>query len=64
MKNADAAGGVAGNLEKAEKNLRIEKKYLQNTKLSYIMNHVVTLIAMKREVAARRRGFSVERMSS
>lgn len=43
---------------------RTGKKGLQKQGISYIMNHVVTLIAMKREVAAPMRGFSVERMSS
>ena len=40
------------------------KKALPISGISFIIALVVTLIAMKREVAARERGFSVERMSS
>ena len=48
-----------------EKNSIINfKKVLPNRAFSYILIHVVTLIAMKREVATHMRGFSVERMSS
>ncbi len=45
-------------------NIKNLKKCLQNTDLSFIMISVVTLIAMKREVAVQKCGFSVERMSS
>ena len=48
-----------------EKNSIINfKKVLPNRAFSYTLIHVVTLIAMKREVATHMRGFSVERMSS
>ena len=40
------------------------KKTLPIPRFSFIIAHVVTLIAMKREVAAQGAGFSVERMSS
>ena len=40
------------------------KKYLQSKKKSFILTFAVTLIAVKREVAAFVAGFSVERMSS
>lgn len=40
------------------------KNNLQEPDLSYILNVAVTLIAMKREVAARCGRFSAERMSS
>lgn len=44
--------------------LGICKKTLPIPGISFIISHVVTLIAMKREVAAQGAGFSVERMSS
>ena len=45
-------------------NTKKSKKGLQNASVSYILCLAVALIAMKREVAAHRGRFSVERMSS
>lgn len=42
----------------------LSKKILQTGKISCILAIAVTLIALKREVAARCGRFSVERMSS
>ena len=47
-----------------QKNTKSGTKYLRSRIFSCILAIAVTLIAMKREVAARRGRFSVERMSS
>ena len=47
-----------------KKSAKFVKKSLHFFGRSCILIDAVTLIAMKREVAARERGFSVERMSS